>query len=136
MPNRIGTSTVEPNIANKCCKLSGIVLSNFGLSSTAIKSLFFKKSYTLLKINIKNVTFKSTTIIVNKGFKVIVIILYNFCFSSTTINFLFFKKSYPVLKLDIKKGPFKAPKIHARASYTCINLTLSVSQDWFKGEYI
>src|SRR5690625_6596656 len=80
MPNRIGTSTVEPNIANKCCKLSGIVLSNFGLSSTAIKSLFFKKSS-------------------------------------------------PVLKLDIKKGPFKAPKIHARASYTCINLTLSVSQD-------
>src|SRR5690625_7886963 len=80
MPNRIGTSTVEPNIANKCCKLSGIVLSNFGLSSTAIKSLFFKKSS-------------------------------------------------PVLKLDIKKGPFKAPKIHARASYTCINLTLSRSEE-------
>lgn len=34
MWNRIGTSTVAPNMANRCCRLSGMVCSNGGRSLT------------------------------------------------------------------------------------------------------
>ena len=36
MWNRTGTRTVAPNIANRCCKLSGIVCKSGGLSLTPI----------------------------------------------------------------------------------------------------
>src|SRR5690625_4139957 len=38
MPKITGTRTVEPNMANKCCKLSGRLFNNGKRSSTCISS--------------------------------------------------------------------------------------------------